>query len=70
VFTNQFGNELLKDNWGKPWRGHSVDMLMKIYAGVFEGERRRANSMIEAELERDEIDKISDEIVTNHRPTR
>lgn len=30
--------------------GHSVDMLMKIYAGVFEDERRRANRLIDAEM--------------------
>lgn len=29
---------------------HSVDMLMKIYAGVFEDERRRANQLIEVEF--------------------
>jgi hypothetical protein len=30
--------------------GHSVDMLMKIYAGVFEDERRRANQLIDGEF--------------------
>ena len=95
MFTNRLGNDLSKDNWGKPWRdqraqrwpgdhplaktrpydlrhtaatmmlpagasraevarrlGHSIDMLMKIYAGVFEDERRRANGLIEDGLTR------------------
>lgn len=30
--------------------GHSVDMLMKVYAGVFDGERERSNALIDAEL--------------------
>lgn len=30
--------------------GHSVDMLMKVYAGVFEDERMRANVLIEQYL--------------------
>lgn len=30
--------------------GHSVDMLMKVYAGVFEDERVRANSLIDSEM--------------------
>ncbi len=30
--------------------GHSIDMLMKIYAGVFEDERRRASQLIDGEL--------------------
>ncbi|MCP4960331.1 MAG: tyrosine-type recombinase/integrase [Actinomycetia bacterium] len=102
VFINQLGNDLSKDNWGKPWRdqrarrwpaghklartrpydlrhtaatmmlragvspaeaalrlGHSVDMLMKIYAGVFEDERRRANQLIEGEFA--ELDGTDDE---------
>lgn len=102
VFTNQLGNDLSKDNWGKPWRdqrarrwpeghklakvrpydlrhtaatmmlragvspaevalrlGHSVDMLMKIYAGVFEDERQRANQLIEGEF--GELGVASDE---------
>jgi integrase len=31
--------------------GHSVDMLMKVYAGVFDGERERSNALIDAELD-------------------
>jgi integrase len=30
--------------------GHSVDMLMKVYAGVFDDERNRSNTLIEKEL--------------------
>jgi integrase len=30
--------------------GHSVDVLMRIYAGVFEDERERSNALIETEL--------------------
>lgn len=94
LFTNLLGNDLTKDNWGKPWRvhrsrrwptshefakirpydlrhvaatmmlragvpaaevalrlGHSIDMLMKIYAGVFDDERERANQLIAKELQ-------------------
>lgn len=93
LFTNSLGNDLTKDNWGRPWRdqrarrwpdghalaktrpydlrhtaattmlragvsppevarrlGHSVDMLMRIYAGVFEDEERRANALLDQAL--------------------
>ena len=30
--------------------GHSVDVLMRVYAGVFEEERDRSNELIEAAL--------------------
>ncbi len=33
-------------------RSHSIDMLMKICAGVFEDERQRANELIDAEFSR------------------
>ena len=39
--------------------GHSVDMLMKIYAGVFEDERLRANHLIESEFA--DLDEASGE---------
>ena len=32
--------------------GHSVDMLMRVYAGVFADERRRANEQIEAMIDK------------------
>lgn len=32
--------------------GHSVDVLLRIYAGVFEDERDRSNALIDAELDR------------------
>jgi integrase len=32
--------------------GHSVDILMRVYAGVLTDERERSNAMIEAEIER------------------
>jgi hypothetical protein len=31
--------------------GHSVDMLNRVYAGVFGGERERSNALIDAELD-------------------
>jgi integrase len=33
--------------------GHSVDMLMRVYAGVFTDERERSNAKIERLLEPD-----------------
>ena len=30
--------------------GHSVDVLMRVYAGVFQDERDRSNVLIEAEM--------------------
>ena len=33
--------------------GHSVDMLNKVYAGVFDGERTRSNALIDQELDKD-----------------
>jgi integrase len=32
--------------------GHSVDVLMRVYAGVFADERERSNGMIDAEIGR------------------
>ena len=36
--------------------GHSVAMLMKVYAGVFDGERDRSNALIDAELDASDRD--------------
>ncbi len=42
--------------------GHSVDVLMRVYAGVFQDERDRSNVLIEAEMaaQRDEADRPSE----------
>ena len=40
--------------------GHSVDVLMRVYAGVFQDERDRSNVLIEAEMaaQRDGADRL------------
>jgi hypothetical protein len=32
--------------------GHSVDVLMRVYAGVFADERARSNALVDAEAQR------------------
>jgi hypothetical protein len=32
--------------------GHSVDVLMRVYAGVFDDERERSNQLIDSALNR------------------
>ncbi len=32
--------------------GHSVDVLLRVYAGVFDDDRERSNTAIDAELDR------------------
>ncbi len=41
--------------------GHSVEVLMRVYAGVFQDERDRSNVLIEAEMaaQRDEADRLA-----------
>lgn len=41
--------------------GHSVDMLMKVYAGVFDDERLRSNDLIQAEFSRQLSDRTATE---------
>ena len=93
VFTNNAGNHVSPNNYGKVWKrnrsmlwpaphplasavpydlrhgaastmlaagvnpaevarrlGHSVDMLMRVYAGVFQDERARANELLDRQL--------------------
>ena len=35
--------------------GHSVDVLLRVYAGVFDDDRQRSNTALEAEFERNDI---------------